>query len=60
MKYKDFMKTETYMYANVIDFLKRDYTEVDVVDEELFYDVEVLEVNQSKCVGLIEVVFDVE
>lgn len=56
MKYREFMRSEMFVNADVIDYLDENYEELDVIDDEDYFDCEVIEVNKSECVGVIEIV----
>ena len=56
MKYLDVMETKIYKEADVAYFVDEDGCEIDLTDKD-YFNMEVLQVNKSECVGVIEVMF---
>lgn len=55
MRLGELTKTKVYIEADVINYLDRNGEELDITDENPYFDVDVIEVNKSRCVGFIEV-----
>ncbi len=56
MKYADAMETKVYKEADVVYFVDEDGCEIDLTDKD-YFNMEVLQINKSECVGVIEVMF---